>query len=76
MLANINDIRNHQFVGNHAGDSEAFQYIETFARNEKNSTADRAEALRIMGTRGMGLTMEEMGYRNDEQFVADFMAGK
>lgn len=67
----IQQIQNHQFIGNHAADCDAFNRIEAFARNESHSVADRAEAVRIMQDKGMGAgRSEEM---SDEQFLTAFL---
>lgn len=70
---NITEIQNHEFVGNHASDCEAFNAINAFAEDTSNSVSDRAEALRTMTDKGMGLGREE--HMNDEELVDFFMAG-
>ncbi len=54
----IEQIRAHSFVGNHHNDSEAFKAIDAFAANTANTIAHRAEAIRIVSTKGMGFTPE------------------
>lgn len=67
-------IQAHQFKGNHFADSAAFWAIEQFASDTGNSMHDRAEALREMALRGMGLTPTEAGSdQADEAFVAEYM---
>jgi hypothetical protein len=55
----IEAIREHQFVGNAHSDSGIFAAIHEFAMDESKPVAHRAEALWIMGDRGMGLTVQE-----------------
>jgi len=55
----IEEIRNHQFYGNYAFDHQAFQGIRRFVEDEKNSLADRAEAVRLTCDRGMGMPLPE-----------------
>lgn len=65
------EIAAHQFVGNHASDAEAFDAIQVFVADEKNSIADRAEALRIMSDKGMGCgRMED---ESDEYVVVAYV---
>ena len=67
-------IQAHEFVGCHAFDHEAFTAIEQFALNEAHPIADRAEALRVMGREGMGLTPEEnLEHMPDDEFIQDFL---
>lgn len=76
QFTNIQAIRDHQFVGNHHSDSDAFRAIDAFARSNANTIADRAEALRIIGRSGMGLTDAEMQIvgKTDAEQVAAFLA--
>lgn len=71
----IESIRAWEFVGNHHSDSAAFKSIETFAADPAQPIQHRAEALRIMGNKGMGLTDAEMGIDglSDAAQVAEFM---
>lgn len=73
IFKTLNEIKQHQFVGNHASDHEAFSAIELFVHDISNSVPDRAEALRDMGQRGMGFDREE--HISDKQLVTDYMAG-
>jgi len=66
----IDQIKAHQFVGNHAGDSEAFRAIEMFILSP-GSIEDRAEAIRQMSDRGMGLGRIET--HSDEEIVNDYL---
>lgn len=74
MFTSIDQIRAHQFVGCHAFDSEAFSSIERFAESDNNPISDRAEALRIMATKGMGLTGHDAREGTpDSALVAEYM---
>jgi hypothetical protein len=66
----IEGIREWKWCGNAWSDGPAFTSVHEFALNPANSIADRAEALRISGRDGMGLTDEEMcivGLSDQEQ---------
>jgi len=63
----IEEIRAHQFYGNHAFDHQAFQGIHRFVEDESNSLADRAEAIRIKCIRGMGMPVSEK--MTDEEII-------
>lgn len=68
-------IQTHKFVGNHFADSAAFAAIEQFACNCTNSISDRAQALREMGMRGMGLTRAEVDAgQSDCELVSDYIS--
>jgi hypothetical protein len=74
VFTDIQAIRDHKFVGNHYSDNAAFDAIELFAADDKNSILERSEALRIMAKKGMGLDDNEaMTHMSDEDMVADFM---
>lgn len=63
-----------EFVGNHHSDCVAFADIEAFAKNPNNDTHQRAEALRIMGMKGMGLSADEFGaHLTDLELLRDFL---
>ena len=51
--------RAHTFVGCHACDYKAFNMIAQFAQDESQSYEDRAEALKIMATKGMGVSAKD-----------------
>jgi hypothetical protein len=51
----ISNIQAHTFIGNHHSDSQAFSAIESFIQRSTTSLEDQAEALRVMGDKGMGL---------------------
>ena len=51
----IDEIKKHEFIGNHYNDMDAFGAIQAFARDTKHSIKDRAEAFRQMADRAMGL---------------------
>jgi hypothetical protein len=74
----IQSIRAHVFIGNHASDSAAFRNITDFVQNSTNSISHRAEAIRIMGRNGMGLSDAEMGIEcmSDAEQVAAFIAAQ
>lgn len=67
----IQEIQNHEFVGNHYSDCNAFNAIDTFVQNVSNSLSDRAEALRVMSDKGMGCgRYEEI---SDEETVKQYI---
>lgn len=70
-MVTIEQIREHQFVGNAHSDSGIFAAIHEFAMDESQPVAHRAEALWIMGDRGMGLTVEEF----DPELPANWKPG-
>lgn len=73
-MTTISAIRAHQFVGNAHSDSLVFDAIDMFAADENNSVPERAEALRIMAKKGMGLEGNEAGDNvNDWALVQEFM---
>lgn len=75
MFKSITAIRAHSFVGVHAFDSKAFASICRFVEDSANPISERAEALRIMATKGMGLTGHDAGEGTpDEDLVAEYMA--
>lgn len=63
----VDAIRSHQFVGNHAADSAAFEAIHEFASDWQHPVGERAEALRIMQDAGMGCG------RSDDMSDIDFL---
>lgn len=65
---NIEQIKQHRFVGNAYSDQAAFNAIHDFVMNDNNSVADRAEALRFMSDEGMGCG------RDDEMSDAEVLA--
>lgn len=70
-FTSVEQIQAHKFVGNFMDDAAAFNAIEAFVVDTKNSIADRAEALRILSDAGMGCGRDED--ISDEKLVADFM---
>lgn len=64
---NIQQIKDHQFIGTHYHDSNAFKAIDAFVQDVNTSVEDKAEALRQMQDRGMGCGRDEQV--SDEQFV-------
>ncbi len=68
----VEEIEAHVFVGNHASDMAAFDAIHVFVEDESNTYAKRAEALRIMGEKGMGFGREEEV--DDEELVDNYLA--
>ncbi len=73
-MTTISAIRTHQFVGNAHSDSLAFDAIDRYAADVDHTISERAEALRIMAHKGMGLEGEQAGDNlTDEQLVQQFM---
>lgn len=54
-LLTLDAIKAHEFVGNHHADAAALSAVEAFALNDTNPLAERAEALRVMADKGLGL---------------------
>ena len=74
MLTTIEAIRAHQFVGNAMSDAAAFDAIDAFARNRAHPLAVRAEALRIVMHKGMGLSgPDACDHWSDRELVDHFM---
>lgn len=67
----IEQIKAHQFAGNHYMDSDAFNAIDAFVQDEKTSLADKAEALRVMGDKGMGIGRDE--HISDQDLVTEYL---
>ena len=73
-LTTIEAIMAHQFVGNHASDSDAFQEIHRFVDNEANPINQRAKALRHICHAGMGLQGEEAyNHLSDAEIVLEYL---
>lgn len=73
----IEAIRAHEWCGNHHSDAAAFASIDQFAADESQPMEHRAEALRISGLKGMGLSEEEaLCHVPDALLVAEFMASR
>jgi CO dehydrogenase/acetyl-CoA synthase epsilon subunit len=70
-FTDIQQIKDHQFVGNHYHDSQAFDAIDRFVQDDNTSIADKAEALRQMQDRGMGCGRDEE--TTDEVFVETYL---
>lgn len=70
-FASIDEIRAHSWAGNHAQDRQAFNAIDRFVANFAHGLADRAEAIRIMADKGMGMGRDE--HISDEVLVAMFL---
>lgn len=70
-FTNIQQIKDHQFAGNHAFDAEAFAAIDRFVQDKNTSLADKAEALRQMLDRGMGEGRDDE--IADDIFVQEYM---
>ena len=68
---NIEQIKAHNWFGNHFSDRIMFNEVHNFVTNEHNSIADRAEALRIMSDKGMGCGRDE--HISDDDIVADYL---
>ncbi len=66
----IEQIKAHLWVGNAMFDAEAFQAVDIFVHDLSNSESDRAEALRDMGDREMGLDREE--HKPDSQILYEY----
>lgn len=60
VFTDIQQIRDHKFVGSHAFDHAAFVAVDCFAADPTRPISERAEALKIMEIRGMGFTEEEL----------------
>lgn len=71
VFDSIEQIKAHQFVGNYHSDSEAFNAIETFVLKKGTSLADQAEALRVMGDKGMGIGRDE--HMSDQELVDAYL---
>ena len=69
----IQTIRNMVFVGNFHSDQRAFGQIGRFAEDKTEPLEHRAEALRIMSRKGMGLTGTEAGdHLSDAELVVQY----
>jgi len=68
----LEKIQNHTFVGNAYHDSEMFGVIHKYVCNTSNTTADKAEALRILTDRGMGCGRDE--HLSDAEIVAGYLS--
>lgn len=55
----LESLRIHQFVGNAYSDLDMFNRIHAFAIDPTTPAAEAAEALWIMGDKGMGLSVKE-----------------
>lgn len=69
-FTDIQQIKDHQFIGNHASDYQAFNGIDAFVQDESTSIADKAEALRQMQDCGMGCGR---GEETDEELVEMYL---
>lgn len=65
----IEAIRGWEFVGNAHSDGPTFAAVTGFVLDESQPIAHRAEALWIMGNRGMGLTVKEFDPELPECYV-------
>lgn len=73
----IEEIKEHAFAGNAYSDHDAFEAICDFADDLNHSVPDRAEALRIMARKGMGLTGVQAGeHLSDEAFLEEYEFSK
>ena len=66
----IKEITEHIWVGNFHHDRDAFHAIEKFILDEKNSTADKAEAIRIADDKGMGTGRSEE--KSDQELLTEY----
>lgn len=64
-------IKSYEAVGNFHSDSAAFAAVTEFVQDERNSIADRAEALRHSEENWMGLDADT---RSDEAVVAAYLS--
>lgn len=72
-FTSIQQIRDHQFVGNAASDMKAFNAIDKFIRTEGVSLDDKYEAIDLMGINGMGLEPMAVEYPEmSKQQLVDF----
>lgn len=70
-------LRVHQFIGNHASDSPAFQVFGRYISNAANPLAHRAEVMHHMASAGMGLSNVDMGLPPDYRpGVSDMLDAK
>lgn len=70
----ISQIKSHQFVGNFMSDQTAFRAIYVFVSDTTRPIFERAEALRILGRVGMGLTpLENLEHLSDEARLQKFI---
>lgn len=73
----IQEIREHKFIGNAHRDNDAFTAICDFADDDCLPIADRAEALRIMARKGMGLEGVDAGDDLDDmQLLMEYEISK
>lgn len=68
----IQEIRDHQFIGNYASDSAAFNAIDTYIRDASNSLPNRAEATMLLALKGMGLAPYPAHY-TDRMIVNEYL---
>lgn len=71
-FTSIQQIRDHQFAGNHFHDFAAFDAIYAFVTCATNESAHRAEACRIMADKGMSMPYDS--HLSDDEVIALFLA--
>lgn len=70
----IEGIRAWLWCGNAWSDGPAFKSVDEFVRNDAHPLNERAEALRIMATKGMGLSGPEAGEDlEDKDLVLEYI---
>lgn len=67
----IEEIRQHRFIGNFHDDYPAFRGIRQFVEDASHPLAERAEAIRIEISEGMGMTPESA---SDQETVDVYMS--
>lgn len=74
-FTSIQQIRDHQFVGNAASDMKAFDAIHNFVVDPTTSVDDKYEALDLMGINGMGLDpmIEEYPDVSKQEMIATYL---
>ena len=66
----IKEIEEYIWIGNFHNDRNAFRAIEKFILDEKNSTSDKAEAIRIADDKGMDTGRSEE--KSDEELLKEY----
>lgn len=70
----LSEIQRIQFSGVHAVDSQNMRKVYAFVADEANTVHDRAEALRHIAVKAMGLTGDDAGVGvSDEEFLNAYL---
>lgn len=73
-MITLKQIKAFEWAGNHHHDSGRFKLIQGFVEDTTNAISDRAAAIRISATEGMGLTGADAGEGlTDEQLIALYL---